>query len=79
MVGDSFSRTQTIISDLERLKEPSDISRISYSPLIPLDQSIYSVNDKMLESNFGGDAVNFKNSLVLERESMKKNQFEKME
>ena len=30
---------------------------------------------KLSESNFGSDAVNFKNSLVLERESMKKNQF----
>ena len=67
-----------MISDLERLKDQSEISRISYTPMIPLDQSIYSVNEKMLESNFGGDAVNFKNSLVLERESMKKNHFEKM-
>ena len=64
-----------MISDLERLKDQSEISRISYTPMIPLDQSIYSVNEKMLESNFGGDAVNFKNSLVFERESMKKNYF----
>jgi hypothetical protein len=38
-----------------------------------------SMNINKEESNFGCDAVTFKNSLVMERESMKKTQREKID
>lgn len=75
-------RAETHISDIERNRERydsnSERSDISYTPYLPNDASISSLNHRD-ESNFGCDAVNFKNSLVLERESMKKTQREKVD